>query len=106
MPDYASEIRQLAADDSFIISKHARIRMFERNISTDDLVILLKNGEIIEKYPEDEPCPSALLLGYISNQPYHLVVGICDDHLRVITLYLPDDVHWIDNKIRRMKHDP
>ena len=56
--------------------------MFERYISTEDMLSILKNGEIIEQYSDDEPCPSVLMLGYICDQPYHLVVGICDDHLR------------------------
>lgn len=101
MPDYSVRIKQLLSDDLFIVSMHARVRMFERNISTDDLVILLNKGEIIEEYPDDQPCPSVLMLGYINDQPYHLVVGICEDHLRIITAYEPDESHWIEYKIRR-----
>jgi hypothetical protein len=29
------------------------------------------------------------------------VLGICDDHLRVITAYMPDDEHWTDMRRRR-----
>ncbi|WP_349238287.1 DUF4258 domain-containing protein, partial [Methanoculleus sp. 7T] len=36
--------------------------MFERNVSTDDLFLVIRTGEIIESYPEDEPCPSLLML--------------------------------------------
>ena len=75
--------------------------MFERYISTEDMLSILKNGEIIEQYSDDEPCPSVLMLGYISDKPYHLVVGICDDHLRIITAYTPDELHWIDYRKRR-----
>jgi hypothetical protein len=39
--------------------------MFERNISTDDLFSAIKVSEIIESYPDDEPCPSLLMLGFI-----------------------------------------
>ena len=101
MSKYLVRIEKLLSDDSFIISMHARVRMFERNVSTDDLVVLLKNGEIIEEYFDDQPCPSVLILGYINNQPYHLVVGFCEDHLRIITVYVPDEYHWIEYKIRR-----
>jgi len=31
------EINRFAESDAVIISHHARVRMFERNISTDDL---------------------------------------------------------------------
>jgi len=93
----------LVDQDSVIISYHARVRMFERNISTDDLFLAIRTGEIIESYPDDEPCPSVLMLGFIGDHAYHVVLGICDDHLRVITAYMPDDEHWIDARTRREK---
>ncbi len=37
--------------------------MFQRNISTEDIRLVIALGEIIEDYPDDEPCPSALFLG-------------------------------------------
>ena len=95
------DIIGLVSRDSVIISHHARVRMFERNISTDDLFSTIKVGEIIESYPGDEPCPSLLMLGFIRDRAYHVVLGICDDHLRVITAYMPDDEHWIDTRARR-----
>jgi hypothetical protein len=95
------EIVELVDRDSVIISHHARVRMFERNISTDDLLSAIRVGEIIESYPDDEPCPSVLMLGFICDHAYHVVLGFCDDHLRVITAYMPDDEHWIDTRTRR-----
>ncbi|MFA7073058.1 DUF4258 domain-containing protein [Methanoculleus bourgensis] len=72
-----------------------------RNISTDDLFSAIRAGEIIESYLDDKPCPSVLMLGFIRDHAYHGVLGICDDHLRVITAYMPDDDHWIDTRTRR-----
>lgn len=43
---------------------HASKRMFEREISDDDVEYLLKNGEIIERYEDDYPLPSLLLNGF------------------------------------------
>jgi len=34
-------IRKFIREDKFIISSHARIRMFQRNISTDDIEHLM-----------------------------------------------------------------
>lgn len=51
-------IRRFVEEDKFIISKHARVRMFRRNVSTDDIKRLMTKGEIIEEYLADEPCPS------------------------------------------------
>lgn len=89
--------------DAVLISHHARVRMFERNIPTDDLLAVIATGEIIEEYPDDEPCPSALILGFINNTAYHVVTGFCTDHLRVITVYIPEDEKWADYRKRRHK---
>lgn len=40
--------------------------MFERGISLDDLINLIIDGEIIEEYSDDEPCPSVLMMSYIA----------------------------------------
>jgi len=34
--------------NNIIISNHTGARMFERNVSTDDLISLITNGEIID----------------------------------------------------------
>jgi hypothetical protein len=75
--------------------------MFERNISTDDLIIIISSGEIIEDYPDDEPCPSVLIVGFINSIAYHTVVAVCTDHIRIITVYIPEEDKWIDYRRRR-----
>jgi len=94
-------IRKFVQEDKFIISNHARVRMFQRNISSDDIRYLIMDGEIIEEYPEDEPCPSTLILGFWCKNPYHVVVAQCEDHVRIVTVYHPEEDKWIDYKIRR-----
>lgn len=94
-------LKELFLIESFIISNHARVRMFQRNISTYDIRCIIESGEIIEEYPEDEPCPAALLLGFIDERPCHVVIAQCKDHARVITVYIPEKDKWIDNRIRR-----
>ncbi len=61
------EIIGLVNRDSVIVSHHAQVRMFERNISTDALLAAIRDGEIIESYLDDEPCPSVLMLGFIGD---------------------------------------
>lgn len=50
-------IKEYFRNEDFIISHHARSRMFQRNVSTDDLKKIVQNSEIIESYPDDVPCP-------------------------------------------------
>ncbi len=96
-----NHLKKLFRDNAFIISNHARIRMFQRNISTEDVHKVVEAGEIIEHYPDDEPCPSALILGFVEKKPCHIVIAQCVDHARVITIYIPEKDKWIDYRIRR-----
>jgi len=75
--------------------------MFERNVSTDELIAIISLGEIIEEYPDDEPCPSVLIMGFINAVAYHTVIAVCRDHIRVITVYIPEQDKWIEYRRRR-----
>ena len=94
-------IKKLLQAGKFIVSEHAQARMFERQISLDDLLDLISRGEIIEEYPDDEPCPSALILGFIGGLGCHVVVGVCMHRLRIITAYWASEDEWIDCRKRR-----
>jgi len=95
------KIKDFIENDEFFITKHARLRMFERNISTDIVKNIVLDGEIIEQYNEDEPCPSCLLLGFMNKTPFHIVIAQCIDHIRIITIYRPDRKKWINYKKRK-----
>lgn len=85
-------------------SRHALERMFERGISEPEVEEIVRNGEVVEEYPEDAPYPSRLLLGDFGGRPLHVVAandpgsGLCV----VITAYVPDETQWgEDFKTRR-----
>lgn len=90
--------------DAVIISGHARSRMFERNISTDELLDIVANGEVIEEYPDREPCPAVLVLGFINHTAYHVVVAFCQDKLVIVTAYLPEKEDWVEFRKRKESH--
>ena len=62
------EIKKKVYERNYRLTFHARVRMFERHISNRDLVDLIINGEIIEEYPDKEPCPAVLMLGFVSGR--------------------------------------
>jgi hypothetical protein len=76
--------------------------MFERNISSEDILPILTDGEIIEEYRDDMPCPSILILGFLQELAIHVVVACCDDHIKIVTVYHPDD-RWTQNRFRSVK---
>ena len=90
--------------DAVIISGHARSRMFERNISTDELLDIVANGEVIEEYPNRDPCPAVLVIGFINHTAYHVVVAFCQDNLVIVTAYLPEKEDWVEFRKRKESH--
>jgi len=56
--------------------RHALEKMMERGISRVMVKEILLTGEIIEDYFDDKPYPSALFLGWIEKEPFHVVVHL------------------------------
>ena len=61
------------------------------------------NAEVIEDYPDDKYSPSGLLLGFTAaGRPLHFQVSFADSALtKIITIYGPDPIEWIDYRKRR-----
>lgn len=79
-------------------SGHALRRLFERGLAPETVRRAIEAGEIIADYPEDQPHPSVLLLGFVEGTPLHVVLartpeGACI----VITAYRPDPLLWSDD---------
>jgi hypothetical protein len=76
--------------------RHALERMMERDIRRSDALAVLLSGEPIEDYPDDQPFPSALFLGWIKTRPIHVVAAFdaANERAFVITVYEPDLEHF------------
>lgn len=74
---------------------HATVQMFKRSIEVDHVEHVLQAGKIIRKYPEDNPYPSFLILGYVGKRPIHVVVSTdMQKNCYIITVYEPDRKLW------------
>jgi len=82
---------------------HAIARMFERAVSEEEVRTVLEGGEIIERYPDDTPYPSRLVLGSAGGRPIHVVAADNrqDHEVIVITVYEPDPALWEPDFRRR-----
>ena len=81
-----------------VISQHAFKRLRERNITINDILNGIKTGEIIEDYPEDYPYPSCLVLGFsVNNVRIHIVCGVGDNKLWIVSAYYPTLDKWEDD---------
>ena len=75
----------------------------ERMITTDEVRGVIREGDLVEDYPEDARGHSCLILGHgAGGRPIHVVCSPKDDFLAIITAYLPSPGEWDDDfKTRR-----
>jgi hypothetical protein len=76
--------------------RHVLERLFERNISRDNVINVLRAGDCIEDYPDDRAFPSALFLGWVEGTALHVVAALdaASPRLYIITAYEPDLGHF------------
>lgn len=91
-----TQIKCLAENkENVIITAHVFSQIKIRKIRISDILTAIENGEIIEQYPNDFPYPSCLVFGYTATQiPLHIVCGVGDRKLWIITAYFPDPKRW------------
>ncbi len=96
-------IKHMVIDGKIRWTNHVIVRLLQRNITQDDIETAIKNGEIIEQYENDYPYPSCLIYGLsLNNKVLHVVCGLNETELWIITAYYPDNVEWEnDLKTRR-----
>lgn len=82
-----------------IFRVHAIQKMFERNISDEDVRQVVESGEVIRNYPDDQPYPSRLLLAWRGDRPLHVVAADneADNETIIITAYEPNPTIWKPN---------
>jgi hypothetical protein len=78
--------------------------MFQRDVDEADVEHVVRSGEIIESYPDDQPYPSFLMLGYVDKRALHIVYAK-DEHdtIIVITVYEPTLEKWLKDLKTRKK---
>lgn len=95
-------IKKQILSENYQFRKHAMERASERGIQPFDVKEALLNGDIIENYPDDQRGLSCLVCGKTLTGNYlHVVCGLFDDTLWIITAYKPEQEDWIDNITRR-----
>ena len=94
-----NHIRSLCDDlNNIVTTPHAAKRFRERKILLKTIIEAIRNGEIIEHYPNDYPFPSFLVHGITSkNINLHTVCAVGDNKLWIITSYFPSSDEWEDD---------
>ncbi len=83
------------------ITRHAIIRMAERQITSAEIKAVISGGTMVKEYPDDTPYPSKLYLGFSESRPIHVVFSELDDMYIIISAYQPDLDIWESNFKRR-----
>ena len=65
---------------------------------------LINFGETIKSYPDDKPFPSYLILGFVNQQPLHIVLAKNEQDAMciIVTAYFPQQEIW-DNNFKTKK---
>lgn len=97
-------LQKLNEPNKIAITKHAKKRLIERNITITDIINGIQTGEIIKQYEDDKPLPSCLVLGFSVNNKYiHIVVSHDVDYIYLITAYYPNIDQWENDFKTRKK---
>lgn len=92
------EIQDLCQKNRLRWTNHIFIRLVQRNINMSDVKQAIMTGEIIERYPDDYPYPSCLIVGMnVDNTYIHVVCGSNAEELWLITAYYPDPEKWSED---------
>jgi len=96
------DVRRLCQANKIQWTEHVMQRLIKRNITRREVKAVLMNGTIIEDYPNDYPFPSCLVVGICTPDSYlHVVCGMGNDRLWIITAYRPDTAIWDDSFTKR-----
>jgi Domain of unknown function (DUF4258) len=97
------EIKRQLEAGKFEFTRHAFKRTIERNISDREIREAAGSLEVIEDYPDDKYSPSCLVLGFTNAQrALHIQVSRMEsDMVRIVTIYEPDDISWLNFRTRR-----
>ena len=97
-------IKNCIIQKSIYWTKHCLNRINQRNILISDVKKAIMNGKIIEYYYDDYPNPSCLISGKDKNKRIlHIVCGMKDNIVYMITAYYPDSKEWEEDMKTRRK---
>jgi len=88
-------IRERVERGDYVISFTHTEKLRERKLGAGDIEEAIRNGVIIEDYPDDPRGPSCLIRGRSGGRPLHVVCGrLEEEQILIITAYAPDPAEW------------
>jgi hypothetical protein len=88
-------IKERVLIGQYQIKLHALQRINERGILPSEIKDALLDCSVVEDYPDDKRGRSCLVWGKTKKEKdLHLVCGLTDETIWVITVYEPDPARW------------
>ena len=103
--DIRDIIKAIDSQD-YRITGHGDEEAENDQLDFEEIFYSVRNGEIIENYPSDQPFPSCLIYGTnVSGEPIHSVWAYDEENQRasLVTVYRPDPTRWINWRERKKK---
>src|SRR5437879_670620 len=96
MDEDPARMRLQAADENVRITQHAAQEMAEEDVTLDDVLDAVKNGQILENYATHRRGACCLLNGTTrAGRPLHVVCTTSLPTLIIITVYEPKPPKWL-----------
>ncbi|MBM3156857.1 MAG: DUF4258 domain-containing protein [Chloroflexi bacterium] len=99
-----TQIQEKIKQRQYRLTSHAeREREFDKiTIVQIEEAVLSTQADVIENYPEDVRGRSCLVLGFAGDgSPIHVVCGLKEEMLIIVTVYRPDPEQWVNWRKRR-----
>jgi hypothetical protein len=103
----ADDVRAAFELDRVLFTQHAREEMRNEplgRIREREVTEAVATAEQIDDYPDEEPYPSSLFLGWTpTGRPLHFVISYDEEAglAIVVTVYEPDPRLWIESRERK-----
>lgn len=99
-------IQQCVKQRSIRWTYHVNMRLQGRSISREAILASCASYEIVEAYPEDKYLPSYLVFATYQGNVFHVLFAtdVAEDHVRVVTAYVPDPDEWEQDLKKRKQH--
>jgi len=95
-----SFIEEKLVNNEYDLSSHAHTERQNEIITVKEIEQTLLRGDIIETYPGDPRGESCLVAFESQDKPLHVICGIRNGRLLIVTVYRPKLPVWTDYKTR------